>query len=756
MKTRILWRWNLGLALLVLPVASGCLQQAASAPETTAAQSPSVAPADLAIQVSDDQELASTAPTSDSDLEDAPVKPITTEKPLPPNIKPTSPLAEVIRLADSGVEEGVLLAYVTNSTSTFNLGSEEIIYLKDIGVSASVVTAMIQHDQALKELAAAQAAAATPAPESTPTASEPPAVETQPASGYSVENYPPPAPVAAVAEPVFYDSLAPYGTWVDVAGEGRCWQPTVVVVNPTWQPYLDCGRWVYSDCGWYWLSDYSWGWAPFHYGRWFRHHRLGWCWRPNTVWGPSWVCWRYSGDYCGWAPLPPRAWFSFSLGLTDCGRRISPVFDFGLTRDCFPFVHTRNLCDPHLRRHLLARDQVARIYNTTVASSHIVVNNHTVINPGLAPTRVAAATHTEIHTVSIREGSTPASPGRRERFEARGRTLAVFRPHFTGATGRAELTHDHGARAEVHGVSSHSVSWPTVRERAPGQPSARAEEPIATRATAPEHFAANGYHRSSEPQGDAPVTAPEHSDRSGSATLAGHPRTPPAPPIIHHSENKELSQSHGFNQAAAPGAHLPQAQTPVAAPDTFSHPGQTHRAAQASSPSPAAHPPSGLYWSGPNVKESVRSERQTQARQQEDGRFSSGFQNRFNARFNAALSTPQPAAGSHQLATAAHQRLAEAPHQFTMPAPVATFEVPRQFAAPTRSMPVEIPHQFAAPAHQTPVEMPHHFVAPAHQAAVEVPWHNSAPAFTPQHTYSAPAPSAPASHGHSSSERNSR
>src|SRR5437773_369992 len=192
---------------------------------------------------------------------------------------------------------------------------------------------------------------------------------------------------------------------MELPNYGWCWQPSTVIIDRGWRPYCHRGRWLYSDCGWYWLSDYSWGWAPFHYGRWFRHNRLGWCWRPDTVWGPSWVCWRYSGDYCGWAPLPPRAWFSVSIGLTDCGRRVSPVFDFGIARDCFRFVHTRNLCDPHPRHHLLAHEQVARIYNTTVASSHIVVNNHTVINQGLAPTRVAAATHTEIHPIAIKDGA---------------------------------------------------------------------------------------------------------------------------------------------------------------------------------------------------------------------------------------------------------------------------------------------------------------------------------------------------------------
>jgi hypothetical protein len=57
------------------------------------------------------------------------------------------------------VEESVVMAFVTNSPSPFNLGVEEIIYLNDIGVPGSVVNAMMQRDQALKELSAAPAPA---------------------------------------------------------------------------------------------------------------------------------------------------------------------------------------------------------------------------------------------------------------------------------------------------------------------------------------------------------------------------------------------------------------------------------------------------------------------------------------------------------------------------------------------------------------------------------------------------------------------
>src|SRR5208283_4273403 len=53
---------------------------------------------------------------------------------LPPGVYPSSPLAQVIKLTQAGVSEGVIMTYVTNSSSTFNLDPDKIIYLKDIGV----------------------------------------------------------------------------------------------------------------------------------------------------------------------------------------------------------------------------------------------------------------------------------------------------------------------------------------------------------------------------------------------------------------------------------------------------------------------------------------------------------------------------------------------------------------------------------------------------------------------------------------------
>jgi hypothetical protein len=68
---------------------------------------------------------------------------------LPPRI-PLSPWAqEIQKLVQAGVEERVIATYITNSAGMFNLEADQIIYLKNAGVSPQVLSVMVQHDQQL-------------------------------------------------------------------------------------------------------------------------------------------------------------------------------------------------------------------------------------------------------------------------------------------------------------------------------------------------------------------------------------------------------------------------------------------------------------------------------------------------------------------------------------------------------------------------------------------------------------------------------
>jgi hypothetical protein len=281
-------------------------------------------------------------------------------------------------MLQSGVDLNTIRSYVLNSQSPFNLDADQVIYLKDEGAPTDLINAMMNRD---KTLAAAVPAQPAPAPE---VAGGPDAA--------------PPTPEVTVNQ--FYDTLSPYGAWVNVEGYGRCWRPTVVVYNPSWSPYCDSGHWVYTDYGWYWDSDYAWG-IAFHYGRWFRNPQFGWCWYPDTVWAPSWVAWRSGGDYCGWAPLPPFAVFRPGIGFYYRGVSVGMDFDFGLSADCFVFVDAGHFCDRHPRSFCVPHERVTQVYHqTTIINNYNVVNN-TVVNRGFGTERITSVTHRELQPVHV-------------------------------------------------------------------------------------------------------------------------------------------------------------------------------------------------------------------------------------------------------------------------------------------------------------------------------------------------------------------
>jgi len=348
-----------------------------------------------------------------------PLRGQTTAASVPVALSPGA--SEVVRLEQSGLGEEVILAYVRNSQTAFDLGADGILYLKDVGVTSPVIRSMLDRDAALRGQAPA---AEAPPPVPTPQPVVAPAAQAVPVAA--------PAPVYVSSPPpavsYFYSDLSPHGAWIELAGVGWCWQPRAVIVQSGWRPYCDGGHWVWTDAGWYWQSDYAWGWAPFHYGRWLHHARSGWVWVPDTVWGPAWVTWRVADDHCGWAPLPPRADFDLGLGFRFNGVRVGLNFDFGLGPDVFTFVSINDFGGRDYSHRRLPPTEVVRIYNrTTVVNNYVV--NHAVINRGIAVERVAAATRQPIQRVAIRD--LPAgAPHPSNAHGAGNAELAVYRPQL--------------------------------------------------------------------------------------------------------------------------------------------------------------------------------------------------------------------------------------------------------------------------------------------------------------------------------------
>ncbi len=374
--------------------------------------------------------------------------------PTPPPELPAD-VQEVVQLAQNTLGEQVLIDFVATIDKPYSLTADHVIYLKDLGIPETVIAALLKRQVALggdpvdlpptevadarttnapaepklaltnapgANLGVATAPAPAPLQPNAPTVGETPGVLPAPE--------PVPQPATTVNYNVFYSSLSPYGTWVEVSDYGWCWQPTVGTINVGWRPYCDNGRWVWTSGGWYWHSYYSWGWAPFHYGRWCHVPARGWCWTPGTTWGPSWVTWRHCDDHFGWAPLPPACGWRSGVGLTYHGSGISVGFSFGLGANDYCFVPRARFYDPHCYRYRVAHHDGVGIYNrSTVVNNYVVGDNNTVIfNNGIGRDTVQRHSRSEIRPVAL---AIARQPGRSRELGGRAAAperIEVYRP----------------------------------------------------------------------------------------------------------------------------------------------------------------------------------------------------------------------------------------------------------------------------------------------------------------------------------------
>src|SRR5260370_27465687 len=81
-------------------------------------------------------------------------KPVPGAPALPPpeaaqgNLSPS--VAELVKLAQSGVGDDGVIAFIKNSQAFYNLSANDVLALKNAGLSSPVLTAMLNHDSALR------------------------------------------------------------------------------------------------------------------------------------------------------------------------------------------------------------------------------------------------------------------------------------------------------------------------------------------------------------------------------------------------------------------------------------------------------------------------------------------------------------------------------------------------------------------------------------------------------------------------------
>jgi hypothetical protein len=64
----------------------------------------------------------------------------------PANLNISAATEKVIKLAESNLDENVILTFVQQTPGKFDLDADEIVYLSDVGVPSSVIAAMLKHD----------------------------------------------------------------------------------------------------------------------------------------------------------------------------------------------------------------------------------------------------------------------------------------------------------------------------------------------------------------------------------------------------------------------------------------------------------------------------------------------------------------------------------------------------------------------------------------------------------------------------------
>jgi hypothetical protein len=207
--------------------------------------------------------------------------------PAPVDLSPGA--AEVVKLSKAGMGDDVVLAYIRSSQSLYNLSADDVLYLRNSGLSGPVLTGMLNHDGALRsqqnryvydqKLYGPGAPPAAP-PGPPPTAPTAPTAPPAPVASAAPAGAPVPAGGVATAT-----TAAPPGTAAPAGTEVTQAPPaTLVEVVPSspgpayyWVP----GYWAWRGHAWFWVGG-AWALRPrpgvvWVGGHW-DHRGRGWIW----------------------------------------------------------------------------------------------------------------------------------------------------------------------------------------------------------------------------------------------------------------------------------------------------------------------------------------------------------------------------------------------------------------------------------------------------------------------------------------------
>ena len=141
---------------------------------------------------------------------------------------------EVVKLHEALMSEAVMATYIQTSEQPFSLDANQMIYLKDIGVSEEMIGLMMERDGFLGN---GGSPAAVNLPDNNVIADSSVTMDTmaegESPAGMAPESLSPTIQkTTTVTTEYFHEQLEPYGAWVHVSDYGWCWRPTVAIRNP--------------------------------------------------------------------------------------------------------------------------------------------------------------------------------------------------------------------------------------------------------------------------------------------------------------------------------------------------------------------------------------------------------------------------------------------------------------------------------------------------------------------------------------------
>lgn len=148
-------------------------------------------------------------------------------------------LTEVVKLAQAKVSDDAMIAYIKNSRSSFSMDAAQIIYLRQLGVSDAVITAMLNHPKHVSGMTSGPTQTTPAAQPATATAPqirvETPVVTAQPTATYVQA-----VPTTYYYQPYYHPA---YNSYYDG------WPYTALSLSFGWVSHGDCG-W-HAGGGWH-------------------------------------------------------------------------------------------------------------------------------------------------------------------------------------------------------------------------------------------------------------------------------------------------------------------------------------------------------------------------------------------------------------------------------------------------------------------------------------------------------------------------